>query len=132
MHRHDGHYGLVVTRRNGARVLLQRRCSGDMVTEKMIDISHLSGNYLCLKIVADRYNYEFFYKTGEQSGGNYESIAAAQTKMLSSEVVGGCMGTWAGIYASGNGVDCRNAALFTWFEYEILPEKPKRPMYGLE
>ena len=63
-----------------------------------------------------------FYKTGEQSGGNYESIAAAQTKMLSSEVVGGCMGTWAGIYASGNGVDCRNAALFTWFEYEILPE----------
>lgn len=132
MHRHDGHYELVVTRRNGARVLLQRRCSGDMVTEKMIDISHLSGNYLCLKIVADRYNYEFFYKTGEQSGGNYESIAAAQTKMLSSEVVGGCMGTWAGIYASGNGVDCRNAALFTWFEYEILPEKPKRPMYGLE
>ena len=40
------------------------------------------------------------------------------------------MGTWTGIYASGNGSACAAPALFKWFEYEILPEKPKRPLFG--
>ncbi len=127
MHRHDGHMELVRTIRGGKNVLLLRRCCGDMTTEACVDLpENLSGD-LCLRIVADRYDYEFSYKGVD---GQYIKIATAQTKMLSSEVVGGCMGTWVGIYASGNGAPCKSPACFKWFEYEILPEKPLRPLYG--
>ena len=93
----------------------------------LVDLPECFSGDLCLRIVADRYDYEFSYKGAD---GQYIKIATAQTKMLSSEVVGGCMGTWVGIYASGNGAPCKSPACFKWFEYEILPEKPLRPLYG--
>lgn len=130
MHRHDGHYELAVTRRAGRRVLVLRRTVGDMITEKSVPLEDTEKNKpLKLRIVADRYDYAFYYATAQEC---YKLVGTAQTKLLASEVVGGCMGIWVGIYATGNGSLSTAPAVFRWFEYEILPAKPLRPLYFTE
>ena len=45
-------------------------------------------------------------------------IDAALPRFLSSEVAGGFVGTYVGLYATGNGAPSATPAAFDWFDYE--------------
>ncbi len=126
MHMGHGHYDLVITKRDNQKVILLRRTVFDMVTETISEPVPL--DEVQLKIVADRYTYEFYY--GMNS--SYILLGTAKTKLLSSEVIGGCIGVLTGIYASGNGTPSTQTAAISWFDYEVLPAKPKRAMYSFD
>ena len=126
MHMGHGHYEMVITKRAGKKVILLRKTVFDMVNETISEA--VTAEEIQLRIIADRYTYEFYYGVD----GVFTKLGSATTKLLSSEVIGGCIGVLGGIYASGNGKDCSRSAEFTWFEYEVLPEKPKRQLYSFE
>lgn len=126
MHMGHGHYEMVLTQRENKKVVLLRKTVFDLVTETIS--KPVSEGELQLKIVADRYDYEFYY--GAQ--GAYTLLGTAKVKLLSSEVIGGCIGVLVGIYASGNGEVCSNSAEVSCFDYEVLPVKPKRAMYSFD
>jgi alpha-N-arabinofuranosidase len=126
MHMGHGHYEMVLTRRGNQKVVLLRKTVFDMVTETVSE--PVLVDELQLKIIADRYNYEFYYGIK----GSYTLLGTAKVKLLSSEVIGGCIGVFAGIYASGNGKACTSSAQVSWFDYEVLPVKPQKGMYFFE
>jgi alpha-N-arabinofuranosidase len=117
MHMGHGHYEMVLTRRGNQKVVLLRKTVFDMVTETVSE--PVLVDELQLKIIADRYNYEFYYGIKD----SYALLGTAKVKLLSSEVIGGCIGVFAGIYASGNGKACTSSAQVSWFDYEVLPVK---------
>ena len=55
--------------------------------------------------------------------GRLTRLDAALTRFLSSEVAGGFVGTYVGLYATGNGAAAAAPAHFDWFDYEPGADK---------
>jgi xylan 1,4-beta-xylosidase len=51
-------------------------------------------------------------------------VGTAATKDLSTEKIGGFIGTFIGMYASGNGTTNTNPADFDWFDYDSEAKVP--------
>jgi xylan 1,4-beta-xylosidase len=52
------------------------------------------------------------------TAGSLTRLDAAVSRFLSSEVAGGFVGTYVGLYATGNGAPAATPAAFDWFDYE--------------
>ena len=72
-----------------------------------------------LRISGKGLYYFFSYSLDNK---NFKTIAKANTRFLSAEVVGGFTGVVLGMYATGNGRKSMNPADFEWFEYNPLSE----------
>lgn len=119
------HYEFVVALKDGERRPLLRKRIFDMITEQWG--APLSGDLVKLQIIGDRYCLEFYIC--EENESSYKKVGSGAVKLLSSEVAGGCIGCYIGIYASGNGWKSENAAKYRWFDYEWLPPKPVKARY---
>ncbi len=70
---------------------------------------------LYLKVEADEQNYRFdFATTAEAWQPLLENVDG---RILSTDVAGGFVGAYIGMYASSNGQSSTNVADFDWFEY---------------
>ena len=71
-----------------------------------------------LGIKARNMDYTFYYGSTEE---NMQPLGETQDgTILSSNVAGGFIGAFVGMYASSNGVESKNTAQFKWFEYNGL------------
>ena len=114
------HYEFVLTRKDHVcRTLLRKRVF-DMVTETWGE--EVPEGPVKLQIIGDRYTLIFNAAMGDND--DYICAGTGTVKLLSSEVAGGCIGCYVGIYASTRGEDAVEKAHYRWFEYEWLPEKP--------
>ncbi|OOM70183.1 Non-reducing end alpha-L-arabinofuranosidase BoGH43B precursor [Clostridium puniceum] len=75
-----------------------------------------SSDLVYLKVTAKGQEYNFYYGSApdemELLAGNIDG------RILSSEVAGGFVGTYVGLFASSNGNESENVADFDWFDYQ--------------
>jgi len=67
-----------------------------------------------LMIKGERTTFSFSYAQGNDP---FKEIQKADSKFLSSGVIGGYTGVYVGFYATGNGKACMTNADYDWFEY---------------
>ncbi len=106
------HYDLFISRRGEERVVVLRKCIGDIAHEAAI--LNVPSGTIRFRIDAAPDHYHFFYAI---FGGEWIEIGSALTQLLGTEIIGSWSGVLIGIYASGNGQKCGNSADFGWFEY---------------
>ena len=76
---------------------------------------------MVLEIDADpaRYTFAWAPSPDRSDPGRLNPLGAAETRLLSTEVTGGFIGTYVGMYALAPGSDPTPApAAFDWFNYE--------------
>ncbi|MFL6051847.1 MAG: family 43 glycosylhydrolase [Actinoallomurus sp.] len=106
----------VVTRRDGRRVLrLIRRAAG---FDETLAEEALPDGRVRLAIEAHDQSYEFRYAT--PASGWRPIGGPVDGSVLSTEVVGGFIGAFLGMYAASDGRPSTNVADFDWFEYRGL------------
>ncbi|WP_256758105.1 glycoside hydrolase family 43 protein [Cohnella sp. WQ 127256] len=71
---------------------------------------------IILGIVAEEQAFHFYY--GISEGSLTPLYKNADGRLLNPEIVGGMVGTLIGMYASSNGKESANVAVFDWFYYE--------------
>lgn len=94
--------------------LVQRKGGEEMILAKQA----ADAGRLYLKVEAVGQAYSFYF--GTEPGAWISLFADADGTLLSSDVAGGFVGAYLGMYASSNGRTSTNAADFDWFEYAEL------------
>lgn len=107
------HFEIGLTTRNGKRQVFLKKVLAGKVVEP-VKYEEVGSGDVVLTVKASPTTYEFFYRL---EGGAEKSLGTAETKELSSEVIGGFTGVYAGPYATGNGKANMASADFDWFEY---------------
>jgi xylan 1,4-beta-xylosidase len=107
------HFSLVITQRNGERVVLFRKYLQDKVESE--EYEEISNSDVVLKISATELEYKFW---AQPKGKKAMLLGTAATKDISTEKISGFIGAHIGMYASGNGSANTNPADFDWFDYE--------------
>ncbi|MCH5353733.1 MAG: glycoside hydrolase family 43 protein [Acutalibacter sp.] len=103
-HTDEHHYDLVVTRRNGKRVVLLRKRVCDLLTESEPVELPESGK-LVLKVEADRMQYHFFAGGTE---GKLLPVGEGRTQLLSTEMMMGTFtGCFFGMFTQGEGSEVK-------------------------
>ncbi len=96
---------------NSNTIQLVRRDNG---VDQVISQHQTSESKLYLKVEAKEQDFYFYY--GKSL--NYLQLLATQDgRILSTDIAGGFVGTYIGMYASSNGKVSNNKADFDWFEY---------------
>ncbi len=113
----EHHYEIAVTRRGNARCVFVRRQIGSLCAE--VACAPLDQGLVRLRIRATHAMYTFSYALGD---GEPCTIAAGETRYLSSEVAGTFTGVYFGMYATGNGQRSTTPAFFDWFDYHAENE----------
>jgi alpha-N-arabinofuranosidase len=109
------HYDLFVSRDDDARRIGVRGRIGGI--SAVLASQPLPEGPIILLVRADRYNYEFTFRSPE---ADERTLATLQTRYLASEVAGGFTGVYFALYASGNGQESSRPAYFDWFDYRSL------------
>lgn len=110
----DHHYDLAVKKLNrGGFQLIKRICIGDA---KYISESYefADREILSAKLVICAENEKYSYQA--VIDGNKITLGTTESKYVSSEVAGGFTGVMIGLYAQGDGCDCRESAVFKNYE----------------
>jgi len=107
------YFCLVITLREGKRVALYRKYLQDKVVSE--EYKEISKGDVVLKISASELEYQFW---AQPEGEKAVRLGTAAAKDLSNEKIGGFIGVFIGMYASGNGKANTNPADFDWFDYE--------------
>ena len=107
------HYDLLITLHNEKRVVMLRKQLKNKTTETIYH--EIFDDEIILRISATEHEYRFWI---QQEGDKAVLIGKAPTRDLSTEKIKGFIGTYIGMYASGNGTVCKNPADFDWFDYE--------------
>lgn len=110
----DAHYAWVLTQRQGANALVLKRRVFDMQTESPAVAVASDSVELVIRGARDRYRF------GTVTPEGVVWHEEASTRLLSTEVNGGFVGVYVGMYATGNGQACQTDAVFTRFSYEGL------------
>jgi xylan 1,4-beta-xylosidase len=76
---------------------------------------NVSGETICLRVEAHGQEYGFAYGSTEETP--HVLAKNVDGRVLSTDVAGGFVGTYVGMFASGNGRSGRTNADFDWFEY---------------
>ena len=108
------HFSLVITQREGKRVVLLRKYLQDKVESEAYEV--ISKGDVVLKISATDLVYKFW---AQPKGKKAILVGTAATKDISTEKISGFIGAFIGMYASGNGNENINPADFDWFVYEV-------------
>ena len=70
---------------------------------------------IILRVSATELEYQFWIQPNEEKA---IQIGTALTKDISTEIIYGFIGTYIGMYATGNGSANTNPADFDWFDFE--------------
>jgi xylan 1,4-beta-xylosidase len=103
----------VVTLKDGQTVvqLIARRAG----QEEILAEQPVSAGRLYLKVEAAQQDYSFYVATSSE---NWQPlIEKVDGRILSTDVAGGFVGAYIGMYASSQGEASQNVADFDWFEY---------------
>ncbi len=104
---------LEYTLSEGKNILQLVRCQAG--TEEVIAAEEIKGGSLCLKVMAREQELSFSYGSSEE---NMTVLAQkVDGRFLSTDVAGGFVGNYIGMFASSNGKASVNHADFDWFEY---------------
>jgi alpha-N-arabinofuranosidase len=106
------HAEVVITRRDGRRVVLLRRRIGTMMVETGVE--SLPDGHVELYLETTRTEYRFGYI----ANGAPKIVGVHALRYLSTEVAGGYTGVMLGLYATAKGHGSDNAAHFDAFTYE--------------
>ena len=111
------HYDFFVTLRDKRQVAVLRKTVGDL-SEEAATIP-LTGNVQQLKVLMEPDNYHFMVKqdTGWAEAGK------GLTNLIATEVAQVWSGVFIGMYSTGNGTPCKNAADFNWFDTDFKEVK---------
>lgn len=112
-------FSLVITMREGKRVVLFRKYLQDKVVSE--DYKEIPKGEIILRISATELEYKFW---AQSEKGKAILVGSAETKEISTEKISGFIGAFIGMYASGNGKANTNPADFDWFDYEEEPLMP--------
>jgi alpha-N-arabinofuranosidase len=106
-------YRCVSTLKGGRTVaqLIARRAG----QEEILAEQPVSAGRLYLKVEADQQDYGFYAATSSEDWKPL--IERVDGRILSTEVAGGFVGAYIGLYASSQGESSQNVADFDWFEY---------------
>jgi alpha-N-arabinofuranosidase len=99
----------------GAVVRLVKRAAGE---EEVLAEKPVSTEKLYMKVEAIEQEYSFYYATAAEVWVSL--LENADGRILSTDVAGGFVGAYIGMYASSNGRPSKNVADFDWFEYAAL------------
>jgi alpha-N-arabinofuranosidase len=111
------HYEAAVTVREGRKVVILRRRIGTLRVEEVCLPLDDTARAVRLRVDADKLTYVFSVDPGD---GCWVELGRGETRYLSKEVAGGFTGVYWGLYASGHGRRCRNAADFDRFSIEAV------------
>ena len=112
----DFQYRFVYTLTNGGAVVrLVKRAAGE---EEVLAEKPVSAGRLYMKVEAIGQEYSFYYATAAEAWAPL--LENADGRILSTDVAGGFVGAYIGMYASSNGQPSENVADFDWFEYAAL------------
>jgi alpha-N-arabinofuranosidase len=111
------HFSLVITQREGKRVVLFRKYLQDKIESE--EYKDIPKGDVVLKISATELEYMFWAQSKNQKA---ILLGTAATKDISNEKIYGFIGAYIGMYASGNGSSNANPADFDWFDYEANPK----------
>jgi hypothetical protein len=114
------HFDLVITMIAGKRVVMLRKYLQSTVTGMNFNEIADAGDII-LRVSATDLRYKFWV---QEEGKTAILIGTAATKDISTEVTGGFIGAFVGMYASGNGSANSNPADFDWFDFEEDPTVP--------
>jgi len=109
------HYDLLITQKDGKRVVMFRKYLKDKIAE--INYREISDGDIILHISSTDLEYKFWV---QEEGKDETLIGTASTRDVSNEVVGGFTGVFIGMYASGNGKANTNPADFDWFDFKEI------------
>lgn len=112
------HYNLLITLHEGKRVVLFRKYLKDEVVSTKY--KQIADGDIVLRITATDLEYQFW---AQGKGEKAELLGTASIKDIATENIGGFIGAYIGMYASGNGSVNTNPADFDWFDYEEEPNK---------
>jgi xylan 1,4-beta-xylosidase len=84
-------------------------------SEKVLAEQDFMARQITLKIIARGQEYSFYY--GSAAGTEELLMQNVNGRILSTDVAGGFVGTFIGLFASSNGQSSQNYADFDWFEY---------------
>lgn len=112
----DFQFRMEYVRDQGEHVIrLVKRAYGK---EEIIEAIELETEQLFLKVEASGQDYSFYYGLSNDS---FKTLASDVSGIiLSTDVAGGFVGAYIGMYCSGNGQQSNNKADFDWFEYAGL------------
>jgi alpha-N-arabinofuranosidase len=114
-------FELGVRRAGRGREVFVRQTVGAYVSTVTAAAGVPGNTPLVLQIEAEPTRYTFSWGTSpERSGaGTLQPLGNAETRLLSTEVAGGFIGTYVGMYARAPGDAARPAAAaFDWFDFE--------------
>jgi len=114
------HYELGVRRNGGVREMFVRQTVGAYLSTVTATVPAPGTDPLLLQIDAEADRYTFSWGPSPE---HLQPIGAAETRLLSTEVAGGFIGTYVGLYALAPGGDPNPVpAAFDWFDYQ--PAQP--------
>jgi alpha-N-arabinofuranosidase len=106
-------FRFIYTQENGKTMIrLVKSIKG---VEEILAENEVTAEKLYLSVEAQGQNYSFYY--GETSTAESCLMKDADGRILSTDVAGGFVGTYIGLYASSNGISSSNHADYDWFEY---------------
>ncbi|MBE0679116.1 MAG: glycoside hydrolase family 43 protein [Bacteroidales bacterium] len=112
------HYRLEMGKgRRGSMINLYKVGSEDrnVLSETLVESKPYKGDEVVLGLKADGMAYEFFY--GKDTNSMVKIADTQDGRLLTSNMAGGFIGTFIGMYASSNGATSSNKAYFDWFSY---------------
>jgi xylan 1,4-beta-xylosidase len=116
LYRHPYHrYELGVRREKGKREIFVRQTIGRRLSAVTATATVPEAGPLVLQVNAEPEEYTLSWGP---SPDHLTQLDTAVTRYLSSEVAGGFVGTYVGLYATGNGRAADVVAAFDWFDYE--------------
>ncbi|TCL60853.1 alpha-N-arabinofuranosidase [Hydrogenispora ethanolica] len=107
------HFRFEYSLRDGQPLLRLVRCAAG--EEEILAERAFGSPCLYLKVTARGQEYSFYYGADEACGEAL--IEKVDGRMLSTDVAGGFVGTYLGMFTSSNGRPSQNHADFDWFEY---------------
>jgi alpha-N-arabinofuranosidase len=125
LYRHPFHrYEVGLRAVNGTREVFLRQTIGPSLSAVTASAPVPGDDSIILVVDAAPTEYAFSWG---RSKDDVQSLGTAPTRFLSSEVAGGFVGTYAGLYATGHGEPAEAAAHFDWFDYEPRDDGEPRP-----
>lgn len=105
------HFDLITKRKGKAQVVYAQFTFGSVIY-KSEEIT-LKNGAVDLKIEGKGSRFYFYYA----QGGEFNEIDSVDARYLSTELVGGFTGVYVGLYATGNGKQSSETAIFDYFDY---------------
>ena len=106
-----GHYDVYIKKLKNERYILLRYKLGSIFhEEKRVQ---LRKGPVQIRVSGTPVNYTFAFSQDKE----FENLGTVEARFISSETVGGFVGAYLGLYATGNGKTAVSPADFDWFDY---------------